>query len=176
MSSVGNLGPLVRFNVVPGATLLIRRKYLDLLLPFSDHGYYDHWCALLLQSASRLAFAPSPLQQYRLHEANTVGLDGPGRSIKPPMREWRRASRREQAAFARDALHRLASSRYNLPESTRLTLEGWASQSAFRADLPRSFRRRVGPVARRLVAGAYGRYSNGAARGFVSGVYDVIFG
>jgi glycosyltransferase involved in cell wall biosynthesis len=176
MTEAGALGPLVRCNVVPGATLLFRHEFLDLLLPFSEHGYYDYWMALLLQAGSRLAFAEVPLQLYRLHPGNSVGLDGPGRSLDPAMREWRRGARREQAAFAADALRRLSASTCALSARTRLELEDWASHSAFRADLPRPLHRRVGPVARRVLAGTYGRYSDGAARGLVSGLYDVLFG
>jgi len=171
MADAGSFGPLLRVNVVPGASLLMRSEYRDLVLPFSDHGFYDRWMVILLQAVSHLAFARGPLQAYRLHAENAVGLVQPARSVARAARRQRQKSRAAEALFRHQLLGRLTAHQAVLP-SVRSTLDDWAAQGDFRAGLSPYLPRRFREVGRQLRRGSYARFDNGA----LSAVYDVLSG
>jgi glycosyltransferase involved in cell wall biosynthesis len=196
MSMTGELGSLLRNNVVPGSTLVIRSSFRDLVLPFSGHGFYDYWIALLLQAVSHLVFAPEPLQEYRVHGDNAVGLDRPGYSMLRAARQsWkartgsaarsdqsggrvmsvrsrRLLDHKERASFSRDVLERVSASGYPISTATRVQLDEWATFNAFRASLSPRLARRVGDVTRELRRGRYASQTSSA----MSAVYDIVLG
>jgi Glycosyl transferase family 2 len=197
MAHTGEMGPLLRNNVVQGSSLVLRSSFRDLVLPFSVHGTYDYWTAALLQAVSHIVFAPEPLQEYRIHETNAVGIERPGQSLRRALRQWRRqrvvyGRRTEQpgggpivplrarrihdhgdkAAFCRELLERASASRYEMKSATRARLEEWAEFTAFRARLPAHLARRVRPVAREVRRGGYASHVASP----MSALYDIVLG
>jgi glycosyltransferase involved in cell wall biosynthesis len=185
MSGTGELGQLLRHNVIQGSSVVLRGSFKNLVVPFSEYGVYDYWIATLVQAVSHLAFAPEPLQQYRMHEENAVGLVRPGHSLKRVLRtSWKERtgytslrSRRihdhdDRAAFSRDVLERASASGRQLPPETRRRLEEWVEFCAFRASLPPRLGRRVGDVATELRRGRYVSYVGSP----MSALYDMVLG
>lgn len=67
------LAVLLRHNLIPGATMVFRSEYRDLILPIPQHWMHDYWIALL---GSTLGFGipiAEPLLHYRRHSAQTCG-------------------------------------------------------------------------------------------------------
>jgi glycosyltransferase involved in cell wall biosynthesis len=172
MAHAGSFGPLLRANVIPGASLVIRSEYRDLVLPFPEHHFYDWWVVVLLQAVSHLAFAREPLQAYRFHAGNTVGLERPARSVGRAARTNRRRSRAAEAQFRHQLLERLMACQVSLAPPVQDLLGDWVAQAQFRAGLCPNPSRRIADVCRQFRRGSYGRYDNGA----VSAVYDMLFG
>lgn len=197
MAQSGEMGPLLCKNVVQGSSLVLRSSFRDLVLPFSEHGVYDYWMAALLQAVSHLVFAPEPLQEYRIHEGNAVGLERPGHPLSRALRQWwkqrvvdwRRTeqpggdpivplrARRihdhdDKAAFCREVLQRASASGYEMKPGTRARLEEWAEFTAFRACLPPHLARRVHAVARELRRGRYVSHVGSP----ISALYDIVLG
>ena len=71
---VALLPTLLRRNVVTGATVAFSAASRDLLLPMDPGGLHDVWIAVLLAATGGLRAIPAPLLDYRLHDANVVGL------------------------------------------------------------------------------------------------------
>jgi hypothetical protein len=72
----GGLGDLLATNVVTGAASVLRRRVLDVALPFPrevDGSYHDHWLALCALALGDLAYVGRPLVDYVQHGANLVG-------------------------------------------------------------------------------------------------------
>ncbi len=197
MAQSGEMGPLLRNNVVQGSSLVLRSGFRDLVLPFSEHGMYDYWMVVLLQAVSHLVFAPQPLQEYRIHEGNAVGLERPGRPLVRALRQWwdQRVADRvhedpageepvvslrarrihdhdDRAAFTREVLERALSSRYELKPATRARLEEWAEFTAFRACLPPHLPIRARAVTRELRRGRYVSHVGSQ----ISALYDIVLG
>ena len=68
---------LVRYPVVCGATLALRRAAALRCLPVGVGWLHDEWLALMCAATSRLAFVEAMLIDYRLHDAQAVGLVQP---------------------------------------------------------------------------------------------------
>ena len=66
-------------NVVTGAAMAFRGKFRDLVLPFptalGQWNIHDGWIALLVSAVSRLAPLSFPYIKYRVHSAQTQGLE-----------------------------------------------------------------------------------------------------
>lgn len=78
------LQPLLRRNVATGATLAFVTSTRDLLLPIDPRGLHDVWIAVLLAATGGLRALPELLVDYRLHDANAVGLGerAPSRAVR----------------------------------------------------------------------------------------------
>ena len=72
----GLRGLLTR-NTVTGMTVTMRRKLVDLALPFppqaSVHFYHDLWLALIAEATEGITLIPAPLVDYRQHGRNVMG-------------------------------------------------------------------------------------------------------
>lgn len=71
----GNLLPvLLRRNVVPGMTLLLRRGLLEAALPIPEGWIHDYWLLLLAVASDSLIVLDEPLVLYRMHSDNALGI------------------------------------------------------------------------------------------------------
>jgi O-antigen biosynthesis protein len=72
----GLRGLLMR-NAVTGMTVTMRRKLVELALPFPPqagvHFYHDLWLALLAEATDGIALIPDALVDYRQHGGNVMG-------------------------------------------------------------------------------------------------------
>jgi hypothetical protein len=61
----------LRFNHVPGGTMLLRRSLLDLYYPIPEHLLAeDWWIGFQVARTHEIAYLPKPLIRYRRHGAN----------------------------------------------------------------------------------------------------------
>ena len=100
----GLRGLLMR-NAVTGMTVTMRRKLVEMALPFPPqagvHFYHDLWLALLAEATDGIALIRAPLVDYRQHGKNVMGAidrrKGPRLRFGVPDAAW---LRREAAGYA----------------------------------------------------------------------------
>lgn len=64
---------LFKRNVVTGATMAIKSKYLDVIPSAPDNWVHDHWIALIISTLADIYFLEEDLIMYRQHGNNLVG-------------------------------------------------------------------------------------------------------
>lgn len=69
---------LLRHNVVTGAALAVRCKYLAQVLPFQSDWLHDYYLAFALEVVGGGVLLDEPLIKYRCHGAQQVGVAGRG--------------------------------------------------------------------------------------------------
>lgn len=79
------LRTLLYRNSVTGMTVLMRRRLVEIALPFPPqsgvHYYHDLWLAILAGCMGGIGFLPEPMVDYRQHDRNAIGaIDRRGRS------------------------------------------------------------------------------------------------
>jgi glycosyltransferase involved in cell wall biosynthesis len=158
---------LVRRNLVTGATVLFRRTLLDAARPFPREWVHDEWLAIVAAATSSAVFEPDTLVDYRLHEANVIGMRAPTLGVK--VRRVLEGDGGRTAGLARRAEilgERLAAlpDRPSFDRVRRTRVTTTATEKARtedrRAGLAPARWRRVVPVLRLLVEGAYERYTS----------------
>ncbi len=160
-------------NRVMGCATVIRRPLLTTLLPIPDDvpGYiYDGWLSLLGAGLGAISFVNEPLQLYRTHPTQQVGVHE-----KPPGPRVRLRDR-----FIRDRTLKLAPLREQRQQLTRIRqllisrgvladtpgmnqLAQRLAHYTLRSQLPDNRLRRVAPVLTDLWRGQYHRYANVSA-------------
>ncbi|GMR25126.1 MAG: glycosyltransferase family 2 protein [Ignavibacteria bacterium] len=61
------------YNNARGATMLVRKEFIERILPFSPYDIYDKWVYFSALCAGRVSFVNEPLDYYRIHSKNYVG-------------------------------------------------------------------------------------------------------
>jgi glycosyltransferase involved in cell wall biosynthesis len=84
---------LLKFNVVTGATLMIRASTREFVLPIPDGWMHDGWIAWMLLLHSGIAAADEPLTSYRIHSAQHAGVSR--ESLRARVHTARQTGRRE---------------------------------------------------------------------------------
>lgn len=75
-------------NTVTGAACMMRRRLLDVLLPFPPRvgdAFHDHWIACAALAAGRIAYVDRPLYDYVQHDDAVIGhcgFDSSMRSVR----------------------------------------------------------------------------------------------
>ena len=67
------LPELVKKNVLPGMTFMMRRELLDLALPVPESWVHDYWLAIVAATQSGLKVLENRPVNYRQHATNVVG-------------------------------------------------------------------------------------------------------
>ena len=167
---LGNVLPaLLRRNVVCGATLAIRASWKQRALPFPDGVMHDEWISLVVGAHAAVRFVPQTLIKYRQHGENQIGL---------PTGTWRRRVRRFMSHEAEAHTRRLTVMRslherlrnVRAPEPALDAIQEKIAHMERRLRSSRSFRHRIGLIARELTNGRYSRYSFG----WISAAQDLI--
>ncbi|MDF9810476.1 glycosyltransferase involved in cell wall biosynthesis [Aurantimicrobium minutum] len=65
---------LLRRNIVTGATVMFRKKLLELASPFPASWLHDEWLALIASVEGRIKLSSGNQVLYRQHSSNQVGL------------------------------------------------------------------------------------------------------
>jgi glycosyltransferase involved in cell wall biosynthesis len=152
------LAILLRQPVVTGATMALRRAALDLVLPLPGVGWHDYAMSLVLAATSGLTKIDEPLVEYRLHGANTAGLQAPRRRDRVESPEAHRANLQQQDALFRILADRLTGTGH--PDAAR-RMVGKVEVLHARAALPDARIARIAGVTRLTVSGGYARYGQG---------------
>ncbi len=76
MRSGSGFNVLMRHNVVTGATLGIRRRVLDWVLPLAEGWMHDGWIALIAEALGTSTMIEDPVISYRRHRHQQIGAVG----------------------------------------------------------------------------------------------------
>lgn len=100
-NGANDMGDLLVTNVVTGAASVLRRRVLDVALPFPpevDGSYHDHWLALCALALGDIAYVDRPLVDYVQHGANVVGhaQRRPAPGTPRASEAWRVRARRDR--------------------------------------------------------------------------------
>lgn len=80
-------------NMVPGCTVMVNRRLLELALPFPSYiPMHDHWLAICAAFGGNLIFIPQATLLYRQHCSNQIGQ--PNRSLFARMKKPARTIKR----------------------------------------------------------------------------------
>jgi glycosyltransferase involved in cell wall biosynthesis len=148
-------------NVVASHALALRRRALDIVLPFGPLRHADWWIALVLGATTGITVVDDCLVAYRLHDTNAAGL-------REDLRVAERASAATAARFSSHAdMLEAAIARVDLVRAGRLAprdravLEERVSHLRTRESLPPKRSRRVSTVLREVIKGRYAEFGNG---------------
>ena len=72
----GAVDVLLRYNVVTGAAMAVRREALNRVLPFERGWLHDYYLALALSILGEGVMLEEPLIQYRRHASQHIGVAG----------------------------------------------------------------------------------------------------
>lgn len=64
---------LLKYNIVTGATIAVRKSFIKKILPFPQFWVHDAWISMIASENKRYHFIDKSLIKYRIHENNTVG-------------------------------------------------------------------------------------------------------
>lgn len=159
-------------NRVMGCATVIRRSFLPTLLPIPDAvpGYiYDGWLGLVSAACEAIHFIDQPLQLYRTHTQQQVGVRPADPSELIRVRDRLARHRAKKLAPLRDKQAQLATiSRLlagRLPDSAPglPQLHRRLAHFTMRSCLPRHRMQRLLPVLQNLQKGDYQRYADVSA-------------
>lgn len=159
-------------NRVMGCASVLRRSFLKTVLPIPEAipGYiYDGWLALVGAADNTIAFIDQPLQLYRTHMQQQVGV-----REQPPQEQVRVRDRfgRDRAKKLAplqkkkdqlDTIHQLLSARVALNSPGLVQLRRRLAHFTMRSCLPQNRLARLIPVLTGLSLGNYNRYAEAAA-------------
>lgn len=159
-------------NRVMGCATVIRRDFLKMALPIPDNvpGYiYDGWLGLVGAAYNAVHFVDQPLQLYRTHVQQQVGVreQTPMEPVRLRDRFVRHRSiklaplQEKQAQL--DAINRLLKERLPANAPGFSALQRRLAHYTMRSSLPDDRLRRLGPVLSNLRQGNYNRYADAAA-------------
>ena len=163
-------------NRVMGCATVIRRPFLANVLPIPDKvpGYiYDGWLGLVAAAYSKIQFIDEPLQLYRTHVQQQVGVrqqEEPAERIRLRDRLGRHRAkklaplREKQAQLA--TISRLLAERVPVDAPGLPQLRRRLSHFTMRSCLPHDRLRRLKPVLSSFQQGNYTRYADSSANWF----------
>jgi glycosyltransferase involved in cell wall biosynthesis len=70
-----NFRSLLLSNFVTGHTCLMKREFIDRILPFPQQGYYDWWMGFIALYHNKLTYLPQMLTRYRVHETSVTQIE-----------------------------------------------------------------------------------------------------
>lgn len=141
----GAVDVLLKWNVVTGATLMIRANLRPIYSPIPACWHHDGWIAWMAVLYSKLDFIEEPLIRYRIHANQQVGVETLAQSGRPPLMQRLQGRKREATgkhlATARemDALAKRLTEMHD--PRNRVAVEGLQKKSRFmkeRASVSRS--------------------------------------
>jgi glycosyltransferase involved in cell wall biosynthesis len=156
----------LRHAVAAGSTLAFRATHRPLILPIPDLPHcHDIWITLLIACVARIFPLDKNLVRHRLHSANTVGMQNHNVLSQIKMARWQVSSGafKYAADLHEAALNRLRQFATNDPSFSHnlALLSNKVCHSRVRHNMPKSWLRRLRPIAGELLAGNYGKYSYG---------------
>ncbi len=159
-------------NRVMGCATVIRRQFLPRVLPFPDTvpGYiYDGWLGLVAAAENAVRFVDQPLQLYRTHVRQQVGVRAG--EAREPVRLRDRLARHRAKKLAPllntqaqlTSISQLLTGRVP-PDAPGLTaLRRRLAHFTMRSHLPAQRLRRLAPIVNSLRQGNYRRYADASA-------------
>ncbi|GAB3760001.1 glycosyltransferase family 2 protein [Spirosoma pomorum] len=159
-------------NRVMGCASVLRRSFLKTVLPIPEAipGYiYDGWLALVGAADNTIAFIDQPLQLYRTHVQQQVGVreQPPLEQIRVRDRFGRDRSKKLAPLLKKkeqlDAINQLLSARVARNAPGLVQLRRRLAHFTMRSCLPQNRFARLVPILTGLSHGNYNRYAEAAA-------------
>lgn len=73
MKTYNSGAPFLLSNSVPGHTILMKRNFVQKILPFPKNILFDLWIGFCAAGNNGIKFVDKTLVKYRQHETNTIG-------------------------------------------------------------------------------------------------------
>lgn len=160
---------LIKHCVVAGATLAFKAQVRDRLLPIPQGWQYDAWIAAVLSAIGRVGLVETPVQRYRQHDNNALGVARRGF-----LSEARAAFSLDRGAYYQAEITRWSRLEAHLqnmvPTLTQTKLAAKLAHLQRRAALPANRLARLPVVIAEIVRGGYSRY----ARNWGSIAFDLL--
>lgn len=166
------LDVLLDGNRMMGCATVIRRSSLPMLLPIPNDipGYiYDGWLALVAATQQAIQFVNQPLQLYRTHVQQQIGVREKPTPDRIRMRDRATRHRARKLAPLRKIQAQLSTISQLLSKRVPPTSPGLPqlhqrlAHFTLRSYLPRNRFKRIGPVLQNLWRGNYRRYADPSA-------------
>lgn len=171
--SGGAMHVLLNGNRVMGCAMAFRQSFRARALPIPDNvpgGYvYDGWLALVAAATDQIGFVNEPLQLYRTHPSQQIGIQPPDAGSPVGLRNrftrdraLKLAPFREQQACWQTLLL-LLTNRVGPQAAGLAQLRHRLRHITMRATLPTNRLARFLPVGKSLLSGTYHRYADADA-------------
>ena len=148
--------------VVTGATLAVRKKALERLMPFPTHVpdlIHDAYMAMVLSLEEKIAFINDTLISYRIHASQQVGFGAKVEYVRFKDRFSRDRNKKlmplKEKADKLEKLYLLLKGIAFIPKEKLRNLEISQKHYRKRATLPNSRLLRIAPVVTEIVQGKY---------------------
>ena len=161
----------IRRNLATGATVVFRRQLLTAALPFPTSWVHDEWLAAIAAALGGVGLVEEPTIDYRLHDANQIGMRAPTLRHKVSRVLEPRGERNRILAERFEVLAERLDGIPGVPEEWRAAAHSKAAFERRRAGLSRNRLLRLGPVLRMALSGRYGRF---ASRGRADVLRDLL--
>lgn len=163
MSTGESVNVLLKANVVTGATMAFRAKFIPDILPIPKIWIHDGWIALLVAASSEIQLITEPLLLYRQHLNNQIG--GVRKTLLDRMKIVKRTNTKVYLDLAEQYMAVKERLEVSIKEKTHsdmgVMLEDKIRHLQIRAHMPPSLIKRFPLVMRELTAFRYHRYSDG---------------
>ncbi|WP_227686897.1 glycosyltransferase [Spirosoma arboris] len=159
-------------NRMMGCATVLRRTFLPIVLPIPEKipGYiYDGWIALAAASQNAIRFIDQPLQLYRTHVQQQIGVreQAVGDRIRLRDRLTRHRARKLAPLLKKQVqlktISQLLSKRVPANSPGLSQLEQRLAHFTMRSNLPHNRLKRIAPVLSNLWRGNYRKYADAAA-------------
>ena len=155
--------PLMRRNLITGATVGVRRSLLERATPFPPNWLHDEWLAMIAAATGSLVLSPTASIEYRQHSLNVVGVHK--RTLSTRLERLTVPGARRNARLLARAEELVAHLEHlgNIVDPRALkAARGKLEYERRRSALPLSRRRRLWPILKVASRGSYRRYGLGA--------------
>jgi glycosyltransferase involved in cell wall biosynthesis len=154
--------PLFKDPVVTGATLMFRKRLVDVCLPIPDGWVHDAWIAQIAAAHGKIRPVEQPLILYRQHSSNVIG--GRRLSLHAQMRKAEAIGRKNLAEREYSRYQQLLNRLSALDETPRLRIMRDLAAAKLkhlkrRRNLPANRIRRVPAVVSEVLKGNYRRFA-----------------
>lgn len=155
------LSVFIRRNIATGATVMFRRRLLDIALPFPDGWVHDEWLAAIAATTGQLDVVEEPSVDYRQHTSNQIGVTVP--SLRQKIRRVFEPRGTRNARLARQysqLAQRLDQTTVPVPPEVRELIRRKAEFETRRESLTSPRIGRIVTVAALAIHGGYRRYAS----------------
>lgn len=150
------LSSVLKRDLVTGATIGLRRKFLDSALPIPEIWVHDSWFAAIAASQNAIVAVDEALIEYRVHATQQIGV---GQSSLPLRVQDSR--QRDRKLAERRFMHLEATVGRSLTPALQKELRGKIEHLGLRASLSPSFLKRSLQITLEAISGRYHRFSSG---------------
>lgn len=158
---------LLKFNVITGATMAIKREIVNKVTPFSELMVHDAWIGLVVSCIGNIHYINEPLIYYRQHNNNQIGVQS---NLINEAKVKNKYDHRKKGIIEFNTLKEFLKSKEEVDNSKILKIEKKITHFTIREG-NKSFKD-VPILLVELFKGRYSRYSNGIYS-FAKDIYHI---